>query len=161
MADAANQIAQAGHLVKIMAGGLEVGWAKSSSFSQDYGTEGLYAIGSVGPFEPDPLRWSAQITLDQFVIHRAKMGQAIQMLNLAPMGPEDTLRAGVIDFEILDENDTTIMVYEECTIQSFSYQVNANAFSGQNAVFLAKNVRAGAQPQMGLTNGPVGQPANS
>jgi len=159
MADIANQIAQGGHLVKIMAGGLEVGWARSSSFSQDYGAEGLYAIGSIGPFEHDPLRWSAQITLDQFVIHRAKMGQAVQLMNLAPMGPDSTLNAGIMDFEVLDENDTTLMVYEECTIQNYSYSVTANAFSGQNATFLAKNVREGSQVQMGLVSGPVGRAA--
>ncbi len=159
MADIANQIAQAGHLVKIMAGGLEVGWAKTSSFSQDYGTEGLYAIGSIAPFEHDPLRWAGTITLDQFVIHRAKMGQAVQLMNLAPMGPENTLQAGVIDFELLDENDATLMVYEECTIANYSCSVTANAYSGQNATFMAKNVREGAQPQMGLVSGPVGRAA--
>lgn len=159
MADAPNQIAQGGHLVKIMAGGLEVGWARTANTTQDYGTEGLYAVGALGPFEHVPLRWSAQITLDQFVIHRAKMGQAVQLMNLAPMGPDDTLNAGIIDFEILDENDTVMVVYQQCTIQSYGYQVNANAFSGQNAVFLAKNVQQGVQPAMGLASGPVGQPA--
>jgi hypothetical protein len=153
--DAANQIAQGGHLVKILAGGFEVGWARSSSFAQEYGTEPLYAIGSIAPFEHDPLRWSAQITLDQFVIHRSKMGQAIQLMNLAPMGPNNTLQAGLIDFEVLDENDSVIMVYENCTIQSYSYQVTANAFSGQNAVFVALNVREGANPQMGLAGSGV------
>lgn len=159
MADVANQIAQGGHMVKIMAGGFEVGWARTSNLTQDYGTEGLYAIGAVGPFEHAPLRWSAQITLDQFVIHRAKMGQAVQIMNMAPMGPDNALNAGVIDFEILDANDNTIMVYEQCTIQSFGYSVTANAFSGQNAVFMAKHVREGAHVQMGLSSGPVGQPA--
>jgi hypothetical protein len=159
MADVANQIAQAGHLVRIMAGGLEVGWARSSSFAQDYGTDGVYVIGALGPVEHVPMKWSGQITLDQFVIHRAKMGQAVQLMNLAPMGPNSTPLAGIIDFEVLDENDAVVMVYEECTIQNYSYQVSANAFSGQNATFLAKNVREGAQPQMGLVSGPVGRAA--
>jgi hypothetical protein len=159
MADVPNQIAQGGHLVKIMAGGLEVGWAKTSSFGQDYGTEGVYALGALGPFEHVPMKWAGTITLDQFVIHRAKMGQAVQLMNLAPMGPESLPQAGIIDFEVLDENDTTLMVYEECTIQNYSYQMSANAFSGQNASFLAKNVREGAQPQMGLVSGPVGRAA--
>lgn len=159
MADIANQISQSGHLVKIMAGGLEVGWGKSSSFAQDYGTDALYAIGSIAPFEHVPQKWSGTITLDQFVIHRAKMGQAVQLMNIAPMGPDNTLQAGIIDFEVLDENDATLMVFEDCTIQNYSYQVTANAFSGQNASFLAKNVREGAQPQFGLVTGPVGRAA--
>jgi len=148
--DAANQVVQGGQLVKILAGGLEVGWARSTSLSQDYGTEGVYAIGSIGPIEHDPLRWSATITLDEFVIHRSKMGQAIQLMNLAPMGPEGALQAGLLDFQVLDANDTVMMVYENCTIQSYSYQITANAFSGQNATFMAMNVREGSQPQMGL-----------
>lgn len=159
MADIANQIAQGGHLVRIMAGGIEVGWARSSSFSQDYGTEGVYAIGSIAPFEHVPMKWAGSLTLDQFVIHRAKMGQAVQLMNIAPMGPANTLNAGIIDFEVLDENDATLMVYEECTIGQYSFSVTANAFSGQNATFMAKNVREGAQPQMGLTSGPVGRAA--
>ena len=153
--DAANSIVQGGQLIKIIAGGLEVGWARSSSFTQDYGTEAVYAIGSIGPIEHDPLRWSATITLDEFVIHRSKMGQAIQLMNLAPMGPDGALQAGLIDFQILDATDTVIMVYENCTIQSYNYTVTANAFSGQNATFLAMNVREGAHPQMGLAGSGV------
>ena len=153
--DAANQIVQGGQLVKIVAGGLEVGWARSSSFTQDYGTEPVYAIGSIGPIEHDPLRWSATITIDEFFIHRSKLGQAIQLMNLAPMGPEGALQAGLLDFQVLDATDTVVMVYENCTIQSYNYTVTANAFSGQNATFLAMNVREGSQPQMGLAGSGV------
>lgn len=159
MADAKNQIAQGGHVVRIMAGGHLVGYGRSASAQQNYGTEGAYALGAVGPFENNPLKWSARITLDQFVIQRKKLNDAVQLMNLAPMGPDKTLEAGLIDFEILDDRDETIMVYEQCTIEGHTYQVTANQFSGQNATFVAKNVREGVHPSMGLAAGPVGRPA--
>lgn len=159
MADAENQVVQGGHLVKILAGGIEVGWARTSTLAQDYGTEGVYAIGDIGPVEHIPLRWSAQITLDEFVIHRQKINDAVQLLNLAPMGPEDTLRAGLIDFEILDDTDDLMLLYESCTISNYQITVTANSLSGQNATFQAKNVIPGTYDKKGLADGVIGRPA--
>jgi|GEM_PF-5446469 len=158
MAEVANQVVQGGHMVTIKVGGVEVGLARSSSMTQDYGTEGVYHLHSVGPAEHVPMRWAAQITLDEFVIHTAKLGEACQLLNLAPMGPENVLSAGVLRFEILDDQDTTILVYEQCTISNFSLTVTANQLSGQNATFQAKNVTGGAIYK-GSASGPIGEPA--
>lgn len=144
MADVKSLVTQAGHLVRILAGGLEIGWARTAQMTQDYGTDAVYAIGSVAPTEHAPLRWSGQITLDQFVIHQSRLGQAVQAMDLVAMGPEEALKQGVIDFEILDAQDLTIMTYMQCTPVNLSYSVQANAFSGQNATFTAKSVIRGA-----------------
>lgn len=153
MADVVNQAVQGGHVVKIMAGGKIVGFGRTAQMGQNYGTEGVYCIGAIGPQEHVPLRWDAQITLDQFVIHKKKLGEAVQLMNLAPHGPDEVLEAGVLNLEILDDQDNTMMVYQECTIANHSYNVTANQFSGQNATFLAKNVQRGAHDWQGS---PVG-----
>ena len=157
MADLANQIAQGGHVVRIKAGGLIIGYGRSSQFTQDYGTQPLYALGDVAPAEHTPMQWAAQITLDQFVIHQAKLGEAVQLMNLAPMGPREALDVGLIDFEVLDDVDNTVMVYQGCTVGQFSYQITANQFSGQNATFHAKNVERGTPAYLGSFGGPVGR----
>lgn len=160
MADANSLVTQAGHLVRILAGGLEVGWARSAQMTQDFGTDGVYSIGNVGPTEHAPLRWSGQITLDEFVIHQNRLGQAVQAMDLVAIGPEEILRQGVIDFEILDAQDAVIMVYQQCTPVNLSYSVQANAFSGQNTTFMAKSVTRGAGNFDGdVQLGRVGKPS--
>ena len=161
MADIRSQKAQAGHVVRILAGGYEVGFARASSIPLDYGTQGAYALHSVGPFEHIPLRWAGRITLDEFVIHRAKLGEALQLMNIVPMGPDEVVQQGIIDIEVLDDQDDVMVVMEGCTPVSFNYDVRANEFSGQNATFESLNCRRAAHPQRGQVGGGVAQPATT
>lgn len=159
MADAPHQIVQGGHLVTIKVNGVEVGLARSANAPQDYGTEGVYALHHVGPAEHVPLRWSGEITLEEFVIHRERLASATQLMELAPMGPDNVLTAGLLDFEIHDDDEhDIIMVMKSCTIASYSYNVTANQISGQNARFLALDC-VSSQQFKGAAGGGIGNPA--
>lgn len=156
MANPQTQAVQTGNMVRIKVGGFDVGWARTTNKSQDYGTEDVYVLGSLGPTEQVMQRWSGQITLDEFVIHEAKLGEAVQLINVVPMGPEEALLQGVLDFEVLDDQDNVLLVYERCTPVNWSYNTQAGAMSGQNATFKALNVARGASAYKGSFQGPVG-----
>ena len=52
--------------VSILIGDQVVGFGQSSNPGQDYGTEGMYGIGSAKPQEVQQLKFSMSITLDSF-----------------------------------------------------------------------------------------------
>ena len=157
MSQEKDQVLQGGHVVRIVIEGQHLGWARSAQLAQDYGTEGVYVISSVAPQEHIPLRWSAQITLAEFYIRMATIVDVLQIMELAPMGPEELLLAGVITFNLFDSNGTSIVDYEKCTITNQSYDITANALSGQNATFQAKSVVRGTGVFEGAVGGRAGK----
>jgi hypothetical protein len=144
MANALNQQAESGHLCRILArtanGTVPIGWARSASNPQSFGTEGAYVIGSIMPQEHVAQRWSSQITINSFRIRKSDL----RSLGIIGYGEEiETLP--LLDFEILDKvTGQVIRIMEGCTPTSNNYQITANAFSGEDISFEALNVRAGA-----------------
>ena len=162
MASTAAQRIQGGHLVKITVGEKTVGWARTSNLSQDYGVDAVYALGDIGPVEHTALRWSGQITLDQFFIHKKALADAAQLFDFVPMGPAETMEAGIFNFKVEGRDDEgVILTYEECTATNYTLTQTANQFSGQNATFQARKVTRGpghtweGKAGSGLTEAPV------
>ena len=144
MATSLDQKAESGHLVRILAktanGMVAVGWARSASNPQNFGTEGAYVVGSYMPMEHVPQRWSSQITLNSFRIRKNDL-RTLGVIGYA----EEIETLPLLDFEILDKVDgSVIRVIEGCTPTTLNYQVTANAFSGEDVSFEALNVRAGS-----------------
>ena len=144
MANAINQQAESGHLVRIMArtgqGSKAVGWARTAAMPQDFGTEAAHVIGSIMPQEHVPQRWQGSITLDSFRIRR----NDLRKCGLAAYG-EEVLMMELIDLEVLDRvSGDVCKVFERCTLASYNYNVTANAFSGESVTFQALNVRGPA-----------------
>ncbi len=138
-----NQQVQGGHVIKIMINDKVIGFGRSSTYGQDYGTEGVYALGDIGPLEHVEMRWSSTITLDSYVLNASAVQEAsVQLFELMAQGPEEVKTQTKFNLTVLGRNDELVTLLE-CTASNFSMNFQANQFSGQNATFMAKNVRRG------------------
>lgn len=139
-----HQKAQGGHLVKIMINEQLVGFGRSSNIGQDFGVEGVYVLGDVGPQEHVPMRWDGTVSLDSFVIHAGSLdAQTVQLLELIAQGREELKTQTTFNLTYLGRNDEEMFTLLECTPANLNLNVQSNQFTGQNATFKPKDIRRG------------------
>lgn len=139
-----NQKVQGGHLVEIRIHENLVGFGRSSNTAQDFGLEGVYALGSIAPHEHTPMRWSGTVSVDSFVINANKLDpQTFQLLDLIAMGHEELKTQTTFNITYLSKTDDELFTVMECTPSNFALNFQANQFSGQNATFMGKEIRRG------------------
>lgn len=126
---------QNANAVSILIGDVVVGFGQTMAPAQDFGTEGLYGIGSAKPQEIQQLRFSQTITLDKYRLTpegEQFFGTTVPLWTL--------LANNSFDFFLLDENGNAIVAYVGAVAQNNNTSVSANAPLTEGMSFLALDV---------------------
>jgi hypothetical protein len=100
-----------------------IGRAQNASSRVDYGTQGVYEIGSIYPAEHVYTKYEGTVTLERVML----IGKSLADMHLAPLG-EDVLGTGTVNIVIKnkDNSNKVICAYIGCTAQNYSMEVRAN-----------------------------------
>lgn len=129
MASIYEQTTVSGNLILIKIDGHVIGRAQSLDPRINFGTEGVYEIGSIMPQEHVQLRYEGSFTLSRFLLRKDSLVEA----GYIGIG-EDILQKGIIDIEIQNKVDNkTLRVYRGCTFTDYTENHRANAISGEDA----------------------------
>lgn len=132
MADINSQTVHTGNTVSIRIKNYEVGRAQSLSAQREFGTEGVYEIGSIMPQEHDFLKFNGSVTLNRLRIRKDDLSK----IGFAPYG-EDVLKTALFDIVVENKADGGILeIYQGCSIQNYSTEYRANEFVSESATFL-------------------------
>lgn len=126
---------QNANAVAIMIGDLVVGFGQTMAPSQDYGTEGLYGIGTPKPQEIQQLRFTNTITLEKYKL--TAEGEAFFGV---PTPLWALLANNSFDFYLLDEDGDAMLAYVGAVAQSNNTNVAANTPLTEGLSFLALDV---------------------
>lgn len=105
MASEKKQSVHSGNTVYIMVGGKIVGRAQSASGQREYGTTGVYEIGSIMPQEHIYLRYEGTITVERLRMKKENFAK----LGFASLG-EEILTKDVIDLVIVDNLTKDVII---------------------------------------------------
>jgi hypothetical protein len=122
---------------RVLIGGVEVGQATGIDFREDFGTEGVYVFGDNMPQEHITQRWTGTITVDAFFLRK----QDLANLGIVPNHGHGGLELPPLDIQFVDIFTSTKLLAKGCTIASHNVTNRANAFSVENAAFLAIDVQ--------------------
>lgn len=129
MASITQQTVHTGNTVVLMVNGKVIGRAQSVSGDREYGTTGVYEIGSIMPQEHVYLRYEGSIQLNRFRMKKESLDQ----LGLTALG-EDILQRGVIDIVVLDKlTNEVIIAYRGCSAVSVSESFTANEITAEDS----------------------------
>ena len=132
MADINSQTVHTGNTVSIRIKNYEVGRAQSLSAQREFGTEGVYEIGSIMPQEHDFLKFNGSVTLNRLRIRKDDLSK----IGFAPYG-EDVLKTALFDIVVENKADGGILeIYQGCSIQNYSTEYRANEFVSESCTFL-------------------------
>lgn len=132
MASQANQTVHSGATILLMIKNKVVGKAQGIDADRNFGTEGVYEIGSIMPAEHVYNRYEGTVRLDMFFVKK----NSLKDLGIASLG-EEVLKQDIIDIVVVSKADNSVVrAYRGCTIQSYSESFRANAIAGENATFL-------------------------
>ena len=131
MASVTNQTVHTGNTIYLMVANKIIGRAQSISGERQYGTTGVYEIGSIMPQEQVYLRYEGTITLDRFRMKKESLDQ----LGLAALG-EDILQRDIIDIVVMDSlTKEVIVTYYGCSCNSLSESFAVGDIAGENSTF--------------------------
>lgn len=129
MASVTNQTVHTGNTVYLMVANKIIGRAQSISGERQYGTQGVYELGSIMPQEHVYLRYEGTITLERFRMKKESLDQ----LGLAALG-EDILQRDIIDIVVMDSlTKEVIVTYYGCSCNSLSESFSANELSSESS----------------------------
>lgn len=132
MASVTNQSVHSGNTVYLMINGKVVGRAQSISGERQYGTQGVYEIGSIMPQEHVYLRYEGTISLERFRMKKESLDQ----LGLTALG-EDILQRDIIDIVVMDNlTKQVIIAYRGCSASSTSESFAANEISSESSSWM-------------------------
>lgn len=128
-----------GSLIQLKVGSAEVGRAQSIDGRRQFGTEGVYAIGSIMPQEHVQQRYEGTVTVDMFYVRN----KSLKDLGLGALGV-GILQMNVIDIVVNDKysgagtKPTIVPVrgYRNCSLSDYSESFRANAIAGENASWM-------------------------
>lgn len=136
MATLAQQNVHASNTMVIKVRGLEVGRANAVDINADFGLQPIHeGIGSIMPAEHVSLEWSADISIDTFLIRtRTVQGKpGIADVLGVPIN-ETILLTTPFNLEILDKvTGEPIFVAEDCSWSAHSITIRQGAITGKNA----------------------------
>lgn len=129
MASIDKQTVHTGNTALIKIDGVAVGRAQGFNPSTDYGTQGVYELGTIMPVEHVYLRYEGRISFERFMMRRENLAS----LGYVGLG-EDILKKDIIDIEVQDkETGETIAAYRGCTFANYDARHQANAIAGESA----------------------------
>lgn len=119
----------------IMIGDVVIGFGQTVAPAMDFGTEGLYGIGSPKPQEIQQLRFSNIITLDKYKLTK----EGNQFFGVTT--PLWTLLANnYFDFFLLDTDGSAFLAYVGAVAQSNNIGISANTPLTEGMSFMALDV---------------------
>lgn len=131
MATQNEQTVHTGNTVLLMVNGKVIGRAQSINGERQYGTTGVYEIGSIMPQEHVYLRYEGTITLNRFRMKKESLDQ----LGLAALG-EDILQRGVIDIVVMDNLTKQVIIsYRGCSAESLSETFSAGEITAEDSTW--------------------------
>lgn len=143
-----NYQVENGNAVSIMLGDVVIGFGQTAGPSIDWGTEGLYGIGSAQPQDIQQLKNTMTISLDQFLLTDTGLdvlGQPSTMLQV--------LSNNSFDFHVMNAKGEVILTYVGAVASNFSLQISANQPVTQTTNFVARDIlNALGQSVMGGNN---------
>ena len=126
-----NQTVHNGASVILKIDGQEIGRAQGVDGRRDFGTEGVYEIGSIMPTEHVFNRYNGTATIERFFVKE----KSLKDLGLASLGSE-VLKRGTINMEVIDKATGNIVrTYRGCSINEYSESFRVGTISGENATF--------------------------
>lgn len=132
MASITNQSVHTGNTVYLMIGNKVIGRAQSASGERQYGTTGVYEIGSIMPKEHVYLKYEGSLTLERMRMRKEDLAS----LGITALG-EDILTRDVIDIVMMDNTTKEVVVaYRGCSAQSYSESFRANEITTESTTFL-------------------------
>lgn len=126
---------QSGNSVVIMIGDQVVAFAQTSTQTSDFGTEGLYGIGTAKPQEIQQLKFTPSITLTAFVL----TSNGIAVLNY-PSNLLSVLANNSFNINVMDSNGIPLIIFTQCVASNFSQNVPVNAIITEDITFLAMDI---------------------
>jgi len=119
----AAQTTLTSNMIELTIQGKRIGRAQNASSRVDYGTQGVYEIGSIYPAEHVYLKYEGTVTLEKVML----IGESLAKLHLAPLG-DDVLATGTVDIVIKnkDNSNEVVCAYIGCTAQNYNMDVRAN-----------------------------------
>ena len=122
----------------ILIGDVVIGFGQTMAPSMDFGTEGLYGIGTPKPQEIQQLRFQNIITLDKYRL--TKEGQSFFGVT-TPLW--SLLANNYFDFFLLDETGESFLAYVGAVAQNNNLGINANTPLTEAMSFMALDVLDG------------------
>lgn len=139
-ATAAGQSVHSGHTIYIRVGTDIIGRCQGLEGDRNFGTEGVYEIGSIMPQEHVNNRYEGSITIERFFVRLNDLKKA----GLASLG-EEVLRKDIITIEVVDKyTGQVVRAYHGCTIGNYRETFRVNAIAGENATFSYLEARDGS-----------------
>lgn len=139
-ATVAEQTVHAGHTILLRIEGTIVGRAQGIDGERNFGTEGLYEIGSIMPFEYVNLRYEGSINLERYFVRT----NDLKKLGIVSMA-EEILTKGIITIEVVDKyTGGIIRSYHGCSQASGRETFRVNSIAGEAATFNYLFARNGA-----------------
>ena len=129
-----NQV-QNGNSVTIMLGDVVIGFGQTAGPSIDWGTEGLYGIGSAMPQDIQQLKNTMTISLDQFLL----TDSGLAFLN-QPSTMLEVLSNNSFDFHVMNATGNPVLTYVGAVASNFSLQIPANQPITQTTNFIARDI---------------------
>lgn len=131
MATQNQQTVHTGNTVLLMVNGKVIGRAQSIDGERQYGTTGVYEIGSIMPQEHVYLRYEGTISLNRFRMKKESLDQ----LGLSALG-EDILQRGVIDIVVMDNLTKQVIIsYRGCTAESLSETFSVGEITAEDSTW--------------------------
>lgn len=122
-----------GNLVRILFGGLEVGLMQSVSFSEEYGTEPVYAIGDADAVEyvPGNSKYSCRA---EWILLRSK---ALTKVGIILENSTEILKGLLFTIEVFEKagDPTTMRKYTGVSMASTEFTITKGQALSRNATF--------------------------
>jgi hypothetical protein len=126
-----KQTVHAGHTINIRIRGEIVGRIQGLDGERDFGTEGVYEIGSMMPQEHVHNKYTGSVTCERFFVRKKDLAK----LGMAAVG-EEVLKKDIITIEVVDKYTKEIVrSYHGCSIGNYRENFRVNAIAGENASF--------------------------
>lgn len=119
----AAQTTVTANMIELTIGGQRIGRAQNASSRIDYGTQGVYEIGSIFPQEHVYLKYEGTVTLERVLL----LNNSLASMHLAPLG-DDVLQTGTVNIVIKnkDNSNEVICAYIGCTAVNYQMDTRAN-----------------------------------
>lgn len=124
MATVANQTVNTGNRIYIMAANNLIARAQTLTANRNFGTEGVYELGSIMPAEHVYLKYTGTLTLERFRMVADNM--ASKKLDLARLG-EDILQKDIVTINVMDSvTKGVVESFFGCTASQYNTSYRAN-----------------------------------
>jgi len=127
-----QQTVHSGHTINIKYGSHVLGRCQGLDGDRDFGTQGVYEIGSIMPQELVHNRYEGRLQVERFLLRKNDLKKA----GLASLG-EEVLKKDLLVLEVVDKyTGALVRAYHGCSIGNYRETFRVNSISGENASFL-------------------------